>query len=114
MSNLPKTVTFDDIEIELVDLSGIPWVTRPDLARALYVGKAGGHSGPSLENAVKSLDRLYERNAAEFSPDMTCLLKLPTKGGMQDTRIFRAPNKTGFGLLGGAWLHLSSPTPCGR
>ncbi len=26
----------------------------------------------------------------------------------------RVPNKTGFRLLGGAWLHLSFPTPCGR
>lgn len=51
--------------------------------RGAQVALALGYKNP--DNAIKDL---YTRNAAEFTDSMTALVKLPTAGGEQETRIF--------------------------
>jgi len=61
----------------VTDRNGQPWL------RVNQIGLALGYKNPEL-----STNKLYRANAAEFTDNMTALVKLPTSGGEQETRIF--------------------------
>ena len=69
-------LTFQDIHFDVVDRSGQPWL------RLHQIGGALGYS------RADSINKLYQSNAAEFTPSMTALVELDTAGGRQLVRIF--------------------------
>lgn len=70
-------LTFHETTFDLVEnAAGEPWLRVGQIAPAL------GYSDP------RTLNQLYASNAAEFTPNMTALVKLPTAGGAQEVRIF--------------------------
>jgi hypothetical protein len=70
-------LAFHDTTFQIVDRDGEPWL------RGLQVASALGFKNPSSD-----FKNLYERNAAEFTEQMTQLVELPTAGGVQKVRIF--------------------------
>ena len=75
MTNL---VTFQQTELEVIDLNGQKWLRASQIARAL-----------GYDNTSRIAD-LYRRNKAEFTPEMITTIELPTAGGFQLTRIYSA------------------------
>lgn len=70
-------LSFHNTRFDLVDHStGQPWLRSRQIAGAL------GYAQPD------AITDLYNSNAAEFTPSMTDLVKLPTAGGTQEVRIF--------------------------
>jgi len=77
MTNLPVSLSFEGIELTIIDHEGRPWLSAADLARAL------GYAD------TRSLSKIYARNEDEFTPDMTEVVKMATSGNYQtNTRIF--------------------------
>lgn len=74
---MTKSLTFHDTQFEIVDHNGQPWL------RGFQIGSALGYKNPSADMA-----KLYERNADEFTDQMTALIELHTSGGKQQVRIF--------------------------
>ena len=69
-------LTFQSTTFEIVDQAGQPWLRVQQIAVAL------GYKRRDV------LQQVYAQHAAEFTPSMTALVKLPTAGGEQETRIF--------------------------
>lgn len=69
-------LSFGSVQFEIVDRDRQPWLRSQQISVAL--GYSRGDQAADL----------YTRNAAEFTDRMTALIKLPTQGGLQDTRIF--------------------------
>lgn len=59
-----KFVTFENTDLNIIDLNGSVWLTAGDLARAL------GYKD------IKSISNLYNRNKDEFREDETALIDL--------------------------------------
>lgn len=78
---------FDNIELKVVDHGGQPCMTLSEIAVALY-GKGGDQSDAPFERGVRQLNTLYRRHADEFTPTMTALVKMKTRGGEQEVRVF--------------------------
>lgn len=76
-TNTNAVLVFENTEFDVVDIHQIPWL------RANQIGSALAYSDP--ENSIRNL---YNRNADEFTDDMTQVLDLPTAGGIQPVRIF--------------------------
>ena len=70
-----KALTFHNTQFDIVDRNGEPWL------RGRQIDGALGYK-------TDSVSRIYERNADEFTDQMTALIELPTKGGIQQVRIF--------------------------
>ena len=70
-------LVFESTEFDVVDIHQIPWL------RGYQIGSALEYSDGSV-----GIAKLYERNADEFTDDMTQVLDLPTAGGIQPVRIF--------------------------
>ncbi|MGA4081134.1 BRO-N domain-containing protein [Ralstonia nicotianae] len=68
---------FEDIEFDVVDLHNVPWLRGSQIASAL-----------GYKNHRASVAELYERNADEFTEEMTQVVELNTAGGRQPVRIF--------------------------
>jgi prophage antirepressor-like protein len=66
MTNLMK---FEDVELAVIDRGGQPWFTAGDVASAL------GYDDQ------RHVNRLYARNADEFTDSMSTIVKLPTAYG---------------------------------
>jgi len=77
---MTRTLLFQQTALEVIRMEGQNWLRGPQLGAAL--GFSGDHQ--------KAIRTLYKRNAPEFTPEMTTALELPSKGGMQLTRIFSA------------------------
>jgi prophage antirepressor-like protein len=71
------TLTFQSTTFDVIDRNGQPWLTGLQVASAL------GYRNPNADSA-----NLYTRHADEFTDAMTAVIKLPTAGGEQETRIF--------------------------
>lgn len=71
-------LTFQSTRFDIVARDGQPWLRCPQIGDALGYAKRSGIA----------IDALYKRNKAEFTDRMTAVVKLPTAGGFQDTRIF--------------------------
>ena len=69
-------LVFQSTQLDIIARDGQQWL------RLLQIGDALGYPKPHL------LNRIYQKHAAEFAGSMTALVKLRTKGGMQEVRIF--------------------------
>jgi len=76
MNDTPSLV-FQSTAFDVVDRNGRPWLRGQQIAEAL-----------GYKNLCQAIDDLYSRNAEEFTDNMTAVVKLPTAGGAQETRIF--------------------------
>lgn len=70
-------LTFQNTDFDVVDHNNQPWL------RLYQIGSALGYDRPEV-----SVAQLYSRHADEFTSEMTTVVKLPTEGGEQCTRIF--------------------------
>ncbi|MGP4865254.1 BRO-N domain-containing protein [Psychrobacter sp. T6-5] len=75
------TLSFNGNTLQLVTKNGQIWMTSADIAKALDYAD------------VRSVTKIYSRNAEEFTSAMTTVVKLTTKGfgngnSEKDTRIF--------------------------
>ena len=70
-------LVFHDHKFSIIRRAGEPWIRGQQIAGAL------GYRQPG-----KAAADLYRRNAAEFPEHMTAVVKLKTKGGVQDVRIY--------------------------
>ncbi len=71
-----QALTFRSTHFDIVDRNGQPWL------QARQIGSALGYA---REDAI---NKIYERNADEFTSDMTSNVKLTLKGQHRDVRIF--------------------------
>lgn len=96
--NSNSALTFKSKVFNAISLSGQPWLTLPDIADALY-RKGGDQSDPPFAkgvsqvvhpstNAIRQVQKLFQRHADEFTPGMTALVELATAGGKQMVRVF--------------------------
>jgi len=74
--NNSSVLSFNSTVFDVVDRNGQPWLRSPQIAVALGYGRAD------------RVNEVYSAHADEFTDNMTALVKLPTAGGEQDTRIF--------------------------
>lgn len=70
-------ITFEKTDFDVVDIHNVPWLRLPQIEGALGYATGG-----------KALSTLFNRNADEFTDEMTQILDLPTAGGVQPVRIF--------------------------
>lgn len=71
------TLTFQNTTISVINQNNQIWLTTKE------IGKGLGYRNPSADIA-----NLYDRNADEFTAEMTALVEMPTAGGIQKVRIF--------------------------
>ena len=71
-----QALAFQNTHFDIVDLNGQPWLRLPQ------VGVALGYANPY------KVQQVYDRNADEFTGDMTAVVDLDTAGGRQQVRIF--------------------------
>ena len=71
------TLTFQNTTLSVINQHNQTFITANDL-------------GLALEYAVpmQAVLKIYDRNADEFTPEMTALIEMPTAGGLQKVRIF--------------------------
>lgn len=81
-------LSFHDVKFDVVDLDGDPGLRSPQIGDAL-----------GYENPSQAIDKLYKRNAAEFTEDMTQVIELPSAGGVQKTRVFSLRGAHLLGML---------------
>lgn len=73
--NLPKTIKFQDTELAIIDRDGVPWLTGPDIARAIGYSRSD------------EIGRIYRRRKDEFSEAMSCTANLAVHGKASPTRV---------------------------
>ncbi|PRM16293.1 hypothetical protein BV002_00537 [Haemophilus influenzae] len=71
------TLTFQNTTLSVINQNNQIWLTTKE------IGKGLGYRNPSADIA-----NLYDRNADEFTAEMTALIEMPTAGGLQKVRIF--------------------------
>ena len=81
-------LVFESTEFDVVDIHNVPWL------RGYQVGSALEYS-----DASAAVAKLYDRNADEFTDEMTQVLDLPTAGGVQPVRIFSPRGAYLLGML---------------
>lgn len=86
MSNA-VTLQFQSTTLDVIERDSQTWLRLPQIGAAL-----------GYENPYK-VQQLYDRNAAEFSDDMTQVVELPTAGGRQQVRIFSLRGAHLLGML---------------
>ncbi|WP_311419188.1 P22AR C-terminal domain-containing protein [Haemophilus parahaemolyticus] len=71
------TLTFQNTTLSVINQHNQTFITANDL-------------GLALEYAVpmQAILKIYDRNADEFTPEMTALIEMQTAGGLQKVRIF--------------------------
>lgn len=72
-----SVLVFQETEFDIVDIHNIPWL------RGFQIGSALGFKNPRAD-----MSKIYDRNADEFTEEMTQLVELDTAGGRQQVRIF--------------------------
>lgn len=70
-------LVFENVEFDVVDIHSVPWL------RGIQIGYALAYQNPA-----QNIQNLYDRNADEFTDEMTQLIDLDTAGGRQQVRIF--------------------------
>ena len=76
-NTMTNSLVFESTTFDVTDMNGQQWLRSPQIGGALGYAKR-----------ADSIDKLYKKHAAEFTDSMTALVKLPTAGGEQETRIF--------------------------
>ena len=73
---MPQTLCFNDVQFDVIPQNSQPWIRGSQIATALQYA------------SVQRVIELYTRHADEFTGAMTAVIKLPSEGGEQETRIF--------------------------
>jgi len=76
MADQNAVLVFENTEFDVVDIHNVPW---------LRVGQIDLALGYQSEGSCR---KIYERNADEFTNEMTQVVELQTAGGIQPVRIF--------------------------
>ncbi|EPZ00312.1 P22AR C-terminal domain-containing protein [Mannheimia haemolytica] len=71
------TLTFQNTTLSVINQRNQTFVSSKDLGLAL-----------AYKNPTSDIMRIYNRNADEFTPEMTALIEMQTNGGKQQVRIF--------------------------
>ena len=71
------TLTFQTTSLSVINQHNQTFISARDLGLAL-----------TYKNPTSDIMRIYDRNADEFTPEMTALIEMPTAGGIQKVRIF--------------------------
>ncbi|MEG9475739.1 P22AR C-terminal domain-containing protein [Mannheimia indoligenes] len=71
------TLTFQNTAIAVINRNNKTFFSATDLGLAL-----------SYTDPVRAVKQIYDRNADEFTPEMTALIEMQTNGGKQQVRIF--------------------------
>ena len=71
------TLTFQNTTLSVINQNNKTFFTATDLGNALE------YIQPSI-----AVMKIYDRNADEFTAEMTALVEMPTAGGIQKVRIF--------------------------
>ena len=71
------TLTFQNTTLSVINQHNQTFITANDLGLALE------YAGP-----MQAILKIYDRNADEFTAEMTALIEMPTAGGIQKVRIF--------------------------
>ncbi|WP_346556807.1 Bro-N domain-containing protein [Mannheimia haemolytica] len=71
------TLTFQNTTLSVINQRNQTFVSSKDLGLAL-----------AYKNPTSDIMRIYDRNADEFTPEMTALIEMQTNGGKQQVRIF--------------------------
>ena len=86
-SSTDAVLVFESTEFDVVDIHNVPWLRGQQISVAL------GYS-----RSDQALD-LFNRNADEFTDEMTQVMELPTAGGIQPVRIFSPRGCCLLGML---------------
>ena len=71
------TLTFQNTTLSVINQRNQTFLTAKDLGSAL-----------GYKNPTGDISNIYDRNADEFTAEMTALIEMPTAGGLQKVRIF--------------------------
>ena len=71
------TLTFQHTAMTVINQNNKTFFTATDLGNAL-----------EYANPFQAIAKIYDRNADEFTPEMTALIEMQTAGGLQKVRIF--------------------------
>ena len=71
------TLTFQNKTLSVINQHNQTFLTASDLGNAL-----------EYSHPIQNVTKIYERNADEFTAEMTALVEMPTAGGIQKVRIF--------------------------
>ena len=71
------TLTFQNTTLSVINQHNQTYITASDLGLAL-----------EYTQPVVAISKIYDRNADEFTAEMTALIEMPTAGGIQKVRIF--------------------------
>ena len=71
------TLAFQNTNLSVINQRNQTFLTASDLGKAL-----------EYADPVKAIVKIYDRNADEFTPEMTALIEMQTAGGLQKVRIF--------------------------
>ena len=71
------TLTFQNTTLSVINQNNQTFLTAKDLGSAL-----------GYKNPTGDISNIYDRNADEFTAEMTALIEMPTAGGIQKVRIF--------------------------
>ncbi|MGP1572973.1 P22AR C-terminal domain-containing protein [Aggregatibacter segnis] len=71
------TLTFQNTNLSVINQRNQTFLTASDLGKAL-----------EYADPVKAIVKIYDRNADEFTAEMTALVEMQTAGGLQKVRIF--------------------------
>lgn len=69
-------LAFQSTTFNVIDRNGHPWLMGTEISRALGYSRSD------------KIGEIYRRNAEEFTPAMTCTLKLGVQNQTRETRIF--------------------------
>lgn len=89
-----QSLVFQNTEFSVVDRNNQPWLRGHQIGVALRYAR------------TDIIQKLYRQHADEFTDSMTAVVKLPTAGGEQETRI--------FSLRGAHLLAMLSRTPVAK
>lgn len=73
---VPEVLRFEDMELHVIERNGEVWLRNDEIAKALEYADAD------------AINRIYARNADEFTDEMTCTVKLTVQGQLRDVRVF--------------------------
>ena len=71
------TLTFQNTTLSVINQQNQTWLSAREIGTAL-----------GYRNPLGDIVKLFDRNADEFTPEMTALIEIPTAGGLQKVRIF--------------------------
>ena len=74
---MTTSLTFQNTTLSVINQHNQTFLTASDLGKAL-----------EYADPVKAIVKIYDRNADEFTAEMTALIEMPTAGGIQKVRIF--------------------------